>query len=82
METIGWGIGIFGLGAVIFGSIWFFVVAFQQDVAWGIACLLIPFASLVFTVKYWSKASRPTAVWVAGFLGLFIGKFVRDGSFS
>ena len=80
MEIIGQSIGYVGLGMMIIGSIWFLVVAFQQDILWGIACVLIPFVSLVYLVKYWNTASRPFITWVAGFLGLFLGKFVRDGT--
>ena len=79
METIGWGIGTTGMIALFAGSIWFFVVAFQQDIVWGLACL-IPFVSLVFLAKYWSKASKPFALWAAGFLGLFLGRFIREGT--
>ncbi len=80
MDAIGWGIGYVGLGMMLVGSIWFLVVAFQQDVFWGIACLLIPFVSPIFLFKYWNKASRPFIVWIVGLLGLFIGKFIRDGT--
>lgn len=78
METIGWIIGIAGMGALLVGSVWFLVVAFQFDSAWGVACLLIPFVSIVFLVKYWSKARIPFVVWVGGWICLFFGAFLRE----
>ncbi len=80
METIGWGLGFAGVIALLIGGIWLLVVAFQQDVVWGLACLFIPFVSLIFLVKYWEKASRPFAVWGGGLLGVLLGKFIRDGT--
>jgi hypothetical protein len=62
------------------GSIWLLAVAFEQETAWGVACLLLPPVSLVFAVKYWNRAYRPVAVWIGGFLGLIIVKLFRDGT--
>ena len=77
MEAIASGIGTLGLLAMIAGGIWFLAVAFKQEVPWGIACMLIPFVSIVFLVKYWDKASRPFALWGAGIVALFLGEFIR-----
>jgi hypothetical protein len=80
VETVDWGIGIAGTIALFAGSIWFLVVAFQQEIIWGLACLFIPFVSLIFLIKYWNKASKPFAVWVAGILGILLGKLIREGT--
>ncbi len=83
MEIIGWGIIIIG-GIMLFGGcIWFLVVAFQQETAWGVVCI-IPFvgivAGLIFLVKYWNKARKPFAAQVVGYLVMLLGQFVRDGT--
>ena len=43
-------------------------------------CLLIPFMSLAFLIKFWDKAWKPFAVWIAGFISLFLGKLIREGA--
>ena len=37
------------------GYIWGLVLAFQQETVWGLLYFFIPFAGLVFHVKYWSN---------------------------
>lgn len=52
---------LLGIGAVlcIIGGIWLLVVAFQESIGWGLACLIIPFVSLIFVIMYWDKAKKP-----------------------
>jgi hypothetical protein len=83
MEILGSLVGLVGV-ILFFGCcIWFLVVAFKQETAWGIACL-IPvigiFASLAFLVNYWNKASKPFAIQVIGFVAIAIGNVIRDGT--
>lgn len=49
------------IGALISlaGSIWFIVVTFQTSIAWGICCLFVPFASLVFLFVHWDESKKP-----------------------
>ncbi|MCD4750936.1 MAG: hypothetical protein K8R59_16300 [Thermoanaerobaculales bacterium] len=47
--------GIGGLAA----GIWLLVLAFRESLGWGLACLFIPFAALVFAVKFWDEAKIP-----------------------
>ncbi|HEX3654699.1 MAG TPA: hypothetical protein VHV55_02780 [Pirellulales bacterium] len=78
METIGWATGAAGLCAMIVGSIWLLVVAFEEEIAWGIACLILPFVSLIFVATHWNKSAKPVYVWIAGLLAVLLGKFARD----
>lgn len=42
------------------GSIWLVVVAFRKGgPVWGILTLVVPFANVVFAVKFWSVAKKP-----------------------
>lgn len=50
------------------GSVMFLVVSFRQSVLWGVAVLLIPFASLVFLFKFWAEAKTAFMVQLFGFL--------------
>ncbi len=67
-------LGLMGIGAVLglvalVTSIWLLVVAFRQSVLWGLASLFIPFASVVFAIKYWGAAKKPfLASFVSGTL--------------
>lgn len=48
------------LGLVSFvASVWLVVVAFKQSPLWGLATLFIPFAALVFVIKYWQESKKP-----------------------
>ncbi len=70
-------LGVLGLALllVLGGQILFVVAAFRQSIGWGIAVLLIPFASLVYLFKHWSEARAGFLTTIAGFMifGGFIG---------
>jgi hypothetical protein len=59
-------------------GIWFIIVTFRQSVLWGLACLFLPFASLIFIIVHWKKAKTPFLLWLLVsiplvFLGIFFG---------
>ncbi len=56
---------LIGLGALI----WLLVVAFRTSLKWGIVSLLVPFGSLVFASKHWSKAGVAFLISRLGFIG-------------
>lgn len=71
------GIGMFALGALgsfIFG-IMILITAFQKHILWGLAYLFLPFASLIFVVMNWDRASKPFL------LGLLSGAIAIGGVF-
>jgi len=49
------------------GGIWTLFLAFSRSILWGLAVLLVPFASLFFLIAAWDDAKRPF------FLKLFAG---------
>lgn len=51
---------------MLVGGIWLVVAAFQESVFWGLMVLFVPFAGLVFVIKYWQKAKASFAVQVVG----------------
>ena len=61
-------LGLMAIGGVIcfVGGIMFLVAAFRVHVGWGLAVLLIPFASLVFLFTHWQDAKLPFLVQIAG----------------
>jgi hypothetical protein len=56
---VGYLISIVGGFMVIFA-------AFRESALWGLACLFIPFASLVFLIKFWDAGKRGFFVSLAG----------------
>lgn len=48
------------------GTVMFAVAAFRVSLVWGLLVLFVPFAGLVFLVKYWGQAKRGFLVGLAG----------------
>lgn len=71
-------LSIWGLGIVLsfVGGLWLLILAFRQSVLWGLVVFFIPFASLVFIVKYWSEARQPFFVSLVSILLMMIGVFL------
>lgn len=57
---------VVGLIASLIGSIMFLMAAFRESVGWGLAVLFIPFASLVFMVKFWDEVKQSVAISFGG----------------
>ncbi|HUQ04443.1 MAG TPA: hypothetical protein VM261_18210 [Kofleriaceae bacterium] len=49
-------LAVVGLICLLLGGITFLVATFRESVLWGLACLFLPFASLIFLVVHWAKA--------------------------
>ena len=56
---MGTALTLIGYLVVFIGSIWLLITAFQVSVGWGLVCLFIPFASIVFVIMYWEDAKKP-----------------------
>lgn len=57
-----------GILVMLVGSIWFLGVAFSESAVWGIACMLIPFVSILFVFSYWDDAKKPFGLSLLGLL--------------
>lgn len=64
---------VIGLLAMSISGIWFIIVAFRQHVGWGFAVIFIPFASLVFLIKYWQAARASFLVQLISTVLVFAG---------
>ncbi len=40
-------------------AVWLLVLAFRQSILWGLAVFFLPFANIVFAIKYWHEAKKP-----------------------
>ena len=80
METIGMVLLFVGFAVMAVGGLWLLVVAFQQSVGWGLACMFIPFVVIVFLVKFWDDAKKPFFIYLAGLVPYIIGIALAGGS--
>ncbi|MCM8537077.1 MAG: hypothetical protein NE334_14150 [Lentisphaeraceae bacterium] len=42
-----------------FAGLWMLFEAFKESILWGLACLFLPFAGLLFLVLHWQVAKAP-----------------------
>lgn len=55
--------GLLGLVGLV-SFIWVVVLAFKENVLWGLGCLFVPLIIIVFGIVYWQKAKKPFMVYV------------------
>ena len=82
MGTIIVGLVIVGMIVQLVGAIWFLYVAFNESVPWGLVCLLIPFAGLVFLITHWYDASKPFGVTILGAVIIVFASFMAPSGSS
>ena len=68
-----------GIAALV-GGIWFLIVAFQENILWGLGCLFIPFVALVFLIMHWDKAGKPFLIELAGAVAAIVGSIMMGPS--
>lgn len=67
-----------GIVAYIVASIWFYVVAFRQSIAWGLGVLLLPFVSIAFFFVHLARAWRPGLTSVVALIMIGGGAFATS----
>ena len=67
-------------GVIIFviGGIRLLIEAFRQSIFWGLACLFINPACVVFTIFFWNTAKKPFLTQLFGFSLILIGTYLGD----
>jgi len=58
---------VLGMLLAFLGGIFLLVEAFKEHILWGIACLFLPPASLVFMLLHWRVAKKPALMELTGF---------------
>ncbi|MCG3150499.1 MAG: hypothetical protein PCFJNLEI_03985 [Verrucomicrobiae bacterium] len=71
--------GLAGFAVALGASIWFLIRAFLVHVGWGLACLFLPLAQLVFLCCHWREGRKPFFVSLAGLAGAMVGIAVALG---
>jgi glutaredoxin len=73
---------LFGLVLIVLGSLVQIVRTFQQSLWWGIAYLVIPGASLVFTICHWARARGSLFCMLIGAAFVGIGAVTNEKGLS
>lgn len=60
-----------GVLCYLVGHIALLVAAFKESIVWGLCVLFVPFAGLVFIIKYWEAAKQPFLCSIVG--GVLMG---------
>jgi hypothetical protein len=76
MQMLGWIICCIGLIVWAIGEIWLLINAFRTSLLWGICCLLLPIAPLIFLIVHWRMAATPWLIWLLAFGIYFVGFLV------
>lgn len=58
---------------MLVGGILIAVAAFRESVLWGLACLFIPFAALIFVITHFEEAKGGLMFYVAGIGAAVLG---------
>lgn len=58
---------------VALGGLWLVIKAFGTSAVWGLLCLLIPGATLVFAILNWSEVKTPFLIQLAGVILIGVG---------
>lgn len=64
---------IVGLIIAFAGGLWLLIVAFEKSVWWGLGCLFIPFASLLFVILNWRATWKPFVINIVGGILVVVG---------
>ncbi len=78
MEILAPALVMIGMIIFVIGGIWFLVESFRESIWWGLACLLISPAQVIFLIVHWSVAGRPFGIQMLGLVCLIIGTVMQD----
>jgi hypothetical protein len=52
----------------VVGWLWVVVLAFRNGIVWGLVCLFIPFAALLYVALHFSECKQPLGLLVLSFV--------------
>jgi uncharacterized membrane protein len=69
METVANILFYLGIVVAMVGNLWLLVLAFRQNIWWGLASLIIPFVIFVFVIQYWgNRVKTPFFIALTGII--------------
>ena len=66
--TMGWT----AFGAVVVGQVWLVILAFRTGLLWGLTCLFVTPATVVFAVLHWRAGRDAFLLQITGLLCMFV----------
>jgi hypothetical protein len=71
--SMGGGVAMLGIVLLVVGGLMLLWAAFSESIVWGLACLVIPFVSILFVVTHWQAAKRGFLVHILGWVVFLLG---------
>ena len=68
-----------GWAVAVVGYIWLLVLAFTENIGWGIGSLLCGIVALIFGITRWPETKVPLLIYAAGLILSGIGAVALDG---
>jgi len=70
---------IIGLILSFVGAPWRLILAFQENILWGLGALFIPFVGLIFVITHFNKTKKAFFIDLAGIILITIGNILAGG---
>ncbi|MGH8081745.1 MAG: hypothetical protein ACREP7_14315 [Lysobacter sp.] len=64
---------------MIVGTLWLLVLAFMENILWGVIAFFVPPALLVFAIMHWDRARIPFLLNVGGIAMALLSVMARSG---
>lgn len=82
MPGIGTWVTAIGVIMIVVGHFWIVVMAFQKNLLWGAASLLVPVVVIGFVIAHWARVAKPFGVYVVGWLTMLLGAALTGAAYS
>jgi hypothetical protein len=63
----------------VVGYVWLLILAFSENIGWGIGSLLCGIVALIFAVTRWPETKVPALIYIAGLLIAGAGAALTGG---
>jgi hypothetical protein len=70
-----------GIGGILtlVGLVWLLVLAFSENIGWGIGSLLCGIVALIFAITRWPETKTPALLYIAGLVISGAGVALKSG---
>lgn len=68
---------VIGTILALVGWVWLLVIAFSENIGWGIGSLLCGIVALIFAITRWPETKTPALIYVAGLILSVAGAAIK-----
>jgi hypothetical protein len=68
---------VIGTIIALIGWVWLLIIAFSENIGWGIGSLLCGIVALIFAITRWPETKTPALLYIAGILISAIGGAIK-----